>query len=64
MVLEESAYTAAAMRTMGHRARQLRDHRSHGEMWHNLIVAAAEAGEMDPDLDPRAAKMFLLGAVN
>ncbi|MDQ0382505.1 TetR/AcrR family transcriptional regulator [Amycolatopsis thermophila] len=69
MVLMESAYTAAAMRTMGQlpadmRARQLERQRASGRMWRELIQAGVEAGEIDPGLDPRAARMFLLGAVN
>ncbi|SFW88747.1 TetR/AcrR family transcriptional regulator [Amycolatopsis australiensis] len=69
MVLTESAYTAAAMRTMGQlpadmRARQLDRQRASGRMWRDLIQTGVEAGEIDPELDPRAARMFLLGAVN
>ncbi|MFG2657302.1 TetR/AcrR family transcriptional regulator [Streptomyces sp. NPDC048425] len=68
-VLKQSAYAAAAMRTMAQlpsdiRARQLHHQRESGEMWRGLIAAGVEAGEVDPDLDPRAARMFLLGAVN
>jgi AcrR family transcriptional regulator len=69
MVLTESAYTAAAMRTLGQlppdiRARQLRHQRETGTLWRNLITAAVDSGEVDPGLDPRAARMLLLGAVN
>jgi AcrR family transcriptional regulator len=69
MVLKESAYTAAAMRTMGQlpadiRERQLRQQRTYGDLWRNLIVAGVEAGEIDPELDSHAARMFLMGAVN
>jgi AcrR family transcriptional regulator len=69
MVLKESAYTAAAMRTMGQlpsdiRERQLRQQRAYGELWHDLISAGTESGAIDPDLDPSAARMFLMGAVN
>lgn len=69
MVLKESAYTAAAMRTVGQlpadiRERQLRQQRTYGELWRSLIAAGVEAGELDPDLDPRGARMFLMGAVN
>ncbi|WP_370588715.1 TetR/AcrR family transcriptional regulator [Pseudonocardia sp. C8] len=69
MVLKESAYTAAAMRTMAQlppdvRARQLREHRAYGDLWRSLIMAAHEAGELDPGLDPHGARMFLMGAVN
>lgn len=69
MVLKESAYTAAAIRTMAQlppdvRARQLQDHRAYGDLWRSLIMAAQDAGELDPGLDPHAARMFLMGAVN
>ncbi|MDA3628831.1 TetR/AcrR family transcriptional regulator [Saccharopolyspora sp. WRP15-2] len=69
MILKESAYTAAAMRTMTQlppeiRTRQLDGQRAHGEMWRSLITAAADAGEIDPELDLRATRMLLLGAVN
>jgi AcrR family transcriptional regulator len=69
MVLRESAYTAAAMRTIGQlpadiRERQLRHQRSYGELWRDLIAAGVEAGQIDPGLDPHAARMFLLGAAN
>lgn len=69
MVLKESAYTAAAMRTLGQlppdiRARQLERQRATGQLWRDLIQAGVDDGEIDPGLDPRAARMFLLGAVN
>ncbi|WP_063695722.1 TetR/AcrR family transcriptional regulator [Amycolatopsis orientalis] len=69
MVLKESAYTAAAMRTLGQlppdiRARQLEHQRATGQLWRDLIQAGVDEGEIDPGLDPRAARMFLLGAVN
>jgi AcrR family transcriptional regulator len=69
MVLKESAYTAAAMRTVGQlpadiRERQLRQQRNYGELWRGLVADAVEAGELDPGLDPRAARMLLMGAVN
>ena len=69
MVLKESAYTAAAMRTMGQlpgdiRDRQLHQQRIYGELWRRLFAAGIESGDIDPELDPRAARMFLIGAVN
>ena len=69
MVLKESAYTAAAMKTMGQlpapiRERQLREQRGRGELWRGLIADAVKAGEIDPELEPHAARMLLLGAVN
>jgi AcrR family transcriptional regulator len=69
MVLKESTYTAAAMRTLGQlppdiRARQLHHQRVQGDLWRELIAAGVESGEIDPSLDPRAARMLLLGAVN
>ncbi|MCG3753977.1 TetR/AcrR family transcriptional regulator [Amycolatopsis sp. Poz14] len=69
MVLKESSYTAAAMHTLGRlpediRARQLDNQRETGQLWRDLIQAGVEAGEVDSDLDPRATRMFLFGAVN
>jgi TetR/AcrR family transcriptional regulator, cholesterol catabolism regulator len=69
MVLRESTYTAAAMRTLGQlppdiRARQLHHQRVQGDLWRELVAAGVESGEIDPSLDPRAARMLLLGAVN
>lgn len=68
-VLKQSAYAAAAIRTMTQlppdiRERQLHHQRVYGEMWRGLIAAGVEAGEIDPELDPRAARMLLIGAVN
>ncbi|AHH17477.1 transcriptional regulator, TetR family [Nocardia nova SH22a] len=69
MVLKESAYTAAAMRTMGQlpgdiRDRQLHQQRIYGELWRGLFAAGTASGDIDPELDARAARMFLIGAVN
>jgi AcrR family transcriptional regulator len=69
MVLEESTYTAAALHTLGRlppdiRARQLAQQQETAQLWRDLIAAAAEAGEIDPGLDLRAARMLLLGAAN
>lgn len=68
-VLRESTYTAAALRTLGQlppdiRARQLHHQRVQGDLWRELIAAGVESGEIDPSLDPRAARMLLIGAVN
>lgn len=64
-----SAYTAAAMWTLAQlpadmRERRLQDHRHYDELWRSLIMSAKEAGELDPDLDPHAARTLLMGAVN
>ncbi|NMO91587.1 TetR family transcriptional regulator [Actinomycetospora sp. TBRC 11914] len=69
MVLTASRYTAAAMRTLGSlppdvRERQLRQQRGYGDLWRGLIAEAVESGHVDPRLDARAARMFLLGAMN
>lgn len=68
MVLTESAYTAGAMRTMEQlppaiRERQLQEQRARGNLWRELIMAAAEAGGRPGPRPPRA-RMFLMGAVN
>jgi AcrR family transcriptional regulator len=68
-VLRESTYVSVAVRTMTQlpphiRQRQLRIQQRSGDLWRQLIMNAVEAGEIDPDLDPHAARMFLMGAVN
>ena len=69
MVFTEPAYTTAALRTLGQapsgiRERQLGEQRAYGDLWRGLIAAAVAAGELDPGLDARSARMFLLGAAN
>ncbi len=69
VVLRDSQYAAAAIRNGGQlppaiREVQLHDQRRYGDLWRTLIDAAVAAGEINPDLDPRAARMLIIGALN
>jgi hypothetical protein len=33
-------------------------------VWRKLVNDAVEAGELHPDLDPRSARMLILGGLN
>jgi hypothetical protein len=46
------------------RQRQLMAQRSYGDVWRGLIEEARAAGEIHPELDPRAARMLILGGLN
>jgi TetR/AcrR family transcriptional regulator, cholesterol catabolism regulator len=68
-VLQEAEYAAAAVRTVAQippemRTRQLTDQREYGALWRELLAAAVAAGEVDPRLDVRGARMLLIGALN
>jgi len=67
--LEISDYTRAAIRNAGQlpekiQSRQLTEARKYAEVWRMLIADAQTAGELRPDLDPRAARLLILGALN
>lgn len=69
MLLRESDFAAAAMRNAAQlpadlRASGLAEERRYGELWRGLFADAAAAGEIDPGLDPRGARMLVLGALN
>ncbi len=69
VVLRTSDYTVAAVRNTSQlpvemRKRQLTEQQRYGEVWRELIEAAVAAGELHPGLDPRAARMLILGALN
>jgi TetR/AcrR family transcriptional regulator, cholesterol catabolism regulator len=68
-VLDLSDYATAATRNAGQvpediRERQREEEARYGSLWRKLIDDAVEAGELRPDLDPRVARMLVLGAVN
>lgn len=68
-VLRDSAYAAAAIRNAAQlpaaiRAVQLLDQRRYGAVWRSLVDDAVAAGEIAPDLDPRSARMLIIGALN
>jgi AcrR family transcriptional regulator len=67
--LEISDYTRAAIRNAGQlpeniQSRQLLEARKYAELWRTLIADAGAAGELRADLDPRAARLLILGALN
>lgn len=68
-VVRDSKYAAAAIRNAAQlppeiREVQLLDQRRYGAVWRTLIDDAVQAGEIDPALDPRAARMLVIGALN
>lgn len=69
ILLRESDYAAAAIRNAAGlppavRAAGLAEEREYGALWRDLFAAAAASGELDPGLDPRGARMLVLGALN
>lgn len=67
--LEISDYTSAAIRNAGQIPEQIRlrynaEASRYGDVWRKLIQDAKDAGELRPELDPRAARMLVLGALN
>jgi AcrR family transcriptional regulator len=69
VTLQDSKYTAAAIRHASTlppaiREAQLVDQRKYGAAWRNLIADAAKAGQVNPALDPAAARMLVMGALN
>lgn len=67
--LEISDYTTAAIRNYGQlpeqiRSRALTEYSRYGDLWRALIADAKRAGELRDDLDPRVARMLILGALN
>lgn len=69
VVLRVSSYAAASIRTSSQlppdiRDRHLEERRRYGELWRDLLEAARREGALHPDLDVRAARMLVLGALN
>jgi TetR/AcrR family transcriptional regulator, cholesterol catabolism regulator len=67
--LEISDYTAAAIRNAGQVPEEIRvrydvEANRYGDVWRKLFQDARRDGEMRPELDPRAARMLVLGALN
>jgi TetR/AcrR family transcriptional regulator, cholesterol catabolism regulator len=67
--LEISDYTTAAIRNAGQipeeiRARYAMEASRYGDLWRKLFQDAKRDGELRPELDPRAARMLVLGALN
>ena len=68
-VLEISDYASAQARIVGQvppdvRKGHMADQRAYGAYWHELISAAAESGQLRPDVDTFVARMLVLGALN
>jgi len=67
--LEISDYTTAAIRNAGQvpesiAIRYTAEASQYGDMWRKLLQDADNAGLLRPDLDPVAARMMVLGALN
>jgi TetR/AcrR family transcriptional regulator, cholesterol catabolism regulator len=67
--LEVSDYTAAAIRNAGQIPEEIRvrydmEASRYGDVWRKLFQDARRDGDMRPELDPRAARMLVLGALN
>jgi TetR/AcrR family transcriptional regulator, cholesterol catabolism regulator len=67
--LEMSDYTTAAIRNAGQipehiRLRYTAEANKYGDLWRKLIQDADDERSLNPDLDPRAARMLVLGALN
>jgi TetR/AcrR family transcriptional regulator, cholesterol catabolism regulator len=67
--LEISDYTTAAIRSAGQIPEEIRvrydvEANRYGDVWRKLFQDARRDGGMRPDLDPRAARMLVLGALN
>ncbi len=68
-VLHASDLTTAAIRNSGQlpegmRARQLAEQEEYGSVWRQLFKEAESAGLLRPELDIRAARMLVIGALN
>ncbi len=67
--LEISDYTTASIRNAGQvpdaiRIRYSAEAARYGELWRALLGEAESAGLLRPDLEPMAARMLVLGALN
>lgn len=67
--LEISDYTTAAIRNAGQipeniRARYTAEANRYGDIWRKLFEDARREGVLRPELDARAARMLVLGALN
>lgn len=67
--LEISDYTTAAIRNAGQIPEHIRGRYStevarYGELWRQLFQEAERGGALRPELDIRAARMLILGALN
>ena len=69
VVLRRSEFSLAAIRNAAQlpddiRERQLVGQREYADVWRRLVEDAVAAGELTADVDARAARMLVLGALN
>ncbi|MDD7963952.1 TetR/AcrR family transcriptional regulator [Actinomycetospora lemnae] len=69
VVLRRSEFSLAAIRNAAQlpadiRERQLVGQRAYADVWRGLVEDAVAAGELTADVDARAARMLVLGALN
>ncbi|WP_049942625.1 TetR/AcrR family transcriptional regulator [Gordonia sp. KTR9] len=69
LVLDLSVYATASIRNAGQvpddiRARREVEEKLYGELWNQLLKDAREEGSLRPELDLRASRMLVLGAMN
>lgn len=67
--LELSDFATALTHNLGQLPTELREllraeTRGYMDLWRRLLKAAQEAGDIDPELDLRAARMLVIGALN
>jgi AcrR family transcriptional regulator len=67
--LELSDYTTASIRNSGQipehlSARQKIADAAYGRIWQGLFAEAVAVGQLRPDLDPRMARLLVMGALN
>jgi len=67
--LELSDYTTASIRNSGQipehlRTRQKKEEAAYGRIWQQLFTNAIADGELRDDVDPRMARLLVMGALN
>ncbi len=67
--LELSDYTTASIRNSGQipehlRSRQMQEEAAYGRIWKQLFTDAIADGELRDDVDPRIARLLVMGALN
>lgn len=67
--LELSSYTTASIRNAGQipehlQKRQKKEESAYGRIWHSLFADAVADGELRSDVDPRTARLLVMGALN
>jgi TetR/AcrR family transcriptional regulator, cholesterol catabolism regulator len=67
--LELSDYTTASIRNSGQvpehlRTRQKKEEAAYGRIWQKLFADAIADGEIRDDVDPRMARLLVMGALN